>query len=422
VQPAISTLSPIADNPESIKRAQRTRSAKSTALIKPLLPENYVELIERAERTNSITKHNLLVETPTTKTLLEAKIFALMLRSIRKGESEPTTAVILLKDLFPTGNFGGKQRRLLEEAMERLVTASIRISKLNSKESHLVSLCGRIGFDSEKRLLLASFGQQVLPYLVNLVGNFTIGDINELRLIKSDSTHKLYWLMRSWQFKSTYTVTVEKLKALTTGNRYDQYADYRSKGLDPSVAELNELSFDITYTERREGGQVVTGITFNIGHKEKHRQAVSLPVAENPAPTNSLSPMQQKVQTRLQKLKLTEVQIRKVLQVLGNEEVPLTKLLMETFPILRDFETKAKPGENVAASTMILLKSTFPAIWAAERPSGQSPNHLVSNAYVTLLKAAILARPPPRLLMPVLFTRRDALACVVSAPQPRQVG
>jgi hypothetical protein len=114
VQPAISTLSPIADNPESIKRAQRTRSAKSTALIKPPLPENYVELIERAERTNSITKHNLLVETPTTKTLLEAKIFALMLRSIRKGESEPTTAVILLKDLFPTGNFGGKQRRLLE--------------------------------------------------------------------------------------------------------------------------------------------------------------------------------------------------------------------------------------------------------------------------------------------------------------------
>ena len=33
--------------------------------------------------------------------------------------------------------------------------------------------------------------------------------------------------------------------------------------------------------------------------------------------------------------------------------------------ILRDFETKAKPGENVAAATMALLKSTFPAIWVA---------------------------------------------------------
>jgi fructose-bisphosphate aldolase class 1 len=80
-----------------------------------------------------------------------------------------------------------------------------------------------------------------------------------------------------------------------------------------------------------------------------------------------LSPLQQKVQTRLQKLKLTETQIRKVLQVLGNEEMALTKLLKETYPILRDFETKAKPGENVAASTMSMLKSVFPAIWTADR-------------------------------------------------------
>jgi len=45
----------------------------------------------------------------------------------------------------------------------------------------------------------------------------------------------------------------------------------------------------------------------------------------------------------------------------------LTKLLKETYPILRDFETKAKPGENVAASTMSMLKSVFPAIWTADR-------------------------------------------------------
>jgi hypothetical protein len=51
-----------------------------------------------------------------------------------------------------------------------------------------------------------------------------------------------------------------------------------------------------------------------------------------------------------------------VLDVVVGEE-QLTKLLRETFPILRDYETKAKPGENVAASTMALLKSTFPALY-----------------------------------------------------------
>jgi hypothetical protein len=43
-------------------------------------------------------------------------------------------------------------------------------------------------------------------------------------------------------------------------------------------------------------------------------------------------------------------------------DIELAKLLKENYPVLRDFETKAKPGENVVAATMALLKSTFPAI------------------------------------------------------------
>lgn len=127
---------------------------------------------------------------------------------------------------------------------------------------------------------------------------------------------------------------------------------------------MNELSFDITYTERRQRGRAVTNITFNISKKPKAKQ-LDLPIeAPKQDPRPILSPLQEKVRTRLGKLKLTEAQIRKVLQVVTTE-AELTKLLKETFPILRDFETKAKPGENVAAATMALLKSTFPAVWAS---------------------------------------------------------
>ena len=353
----------------AVQQLQQTTRVPPAVSAEPPLPDNHAELIERAQRTRSIAQHNLLVETPTTKTLLEAKVFALMLRSISKEENAPTTAIIPLDDLFPTGSFGGQQRQLLEEAMERLMAASIRIPKLNEEDFHLVSLCDSIRLDSEKRLLLASFGRAVLPYLVNLAGNFTTADIGELLTIKSNSAHKLYWLMRSWQFKSPHTVTVESLRALTIGDTYDQYADFRNKVLKPSVAELNELSFDITYTERRQRGRSVTDITFNIGRREKPVQlALPLPAAAlAPVAPPQLSPLQQKAQTRLQKLKLTETQIRKVLQVLGNEEALLTKLLKETYPVLRDFETRTKPGENVAASAMSTLKSVFPAIWAAEQ-------------------------------------------------------
>lgn len=177
--------------------------------------------------------------------------------------------------------------------------------------------------------------------------------------------------MRSWQFKSPHTVSVDELRELTMPKKaqYERYSDFRNKVLQPSVAELNELSFDITYMERRQRGKAVTYITFNIGKKPQPAKQLELSLESAPSvelvSTNSLTPLQQKVQTRLQKLKLTEAQIRKVQQVLAGDEAQLTTLLKETYPILRDFETKAKPTENVAAATMALLKSTFPSIWAA---------------------------------------------------------
>ncbi|RZJ95348.1 MAG: RepB family plasmid replication initiator protein [Hymenobacter sp.] len=329
------------------------------------IPDNYQEIVARARRTTTIVQHNTLVETPTTTTLLEARIFCLMLRTIRKGDTEVPTAVIPLEELFPT--FGGHQHQLLEAAMVRMMSATLRILEPNEEDVHLVSLCDSMRYDSSTKMLIATFGKAVTPYLVNLAGNFALADVDELLAIKSNSSQRLYWLMRAWQFKSPHTISVEQLKELTAASdHYKEYSDFRRKVLKPSVAELNELSFDITYTERRQRGRAVTDITFNINRKSKLEQ-LALPLntaAIEVVSVPQLTPLQQKVQTRLQKLKLTQAQIKKVLSVIVGEE-QLTNLLKETYPVLRDFETKAKPGENVAAATMALLKSTFPAIWAA---------------------------------------------------------
>jgi plasmid replication initiation protein len=328
------------------------------------VPDNYQEIVARARRTTTVVQHNTLVETPTTTTLLEARIFCLMLRTIRKGDTEVPTAVIPLEELFPT--FGGHQHQLLEAAMLRMMSATLRIPEPNEEDVHLVSLCDSMRYDSATKMLIATFGKAVTPYLVNLAGNFALADVDELLAIKSNSSQRLYWLMRAWQFKSPHTISVEQLKELTAASdHYKEYSDFRRKVLKPSVAELNELSFDITYTERRQRGRAVTDITFNINRKSKLEQ-LALPLntaAIEIVSVPQLTPLQQKVQTRLQKLKLTQAQIKKVLDVVVGEE-QLTKVLKETYPILRDFETKAKPGENVAAATMALLKSTFPAIWA----------------------------------------------------------
>lgn len=361
-------LGTFASQLEAAQAVEQATVSLPTALAKtdklPLLPIDHEEIVAKAQRTKLVAQHNTLVETPTTTTLLEAKIFALMLRCVSRSDVEAPTAVIPLEDLFPS--FGGKQHQLLETAMRRMMSATIQIPELNQENVHLVSLCDSMRYDSDTKLLVATFGKAVIPYLVNLVGNFTTADVDELLAIKSNNTHKLYWLMRSWQFKSPHTVSVDELRELTTPNsQFTRYSEFRTKVLKPSMAELNELSFDITYTERRQRGRAVTDITFNISKKTNAKQlALPIETAVLELPQPHLTPLQQKISTRLTKLKLTQAQVRKVLDVIAGEE-QLTKLLKETYPILRDFETKAKPGENVAAATMALLKSTFPAIWAA---------------------------------------------------------
>jgi plasmid replication initiation protein len=204
------------------------------------------------------------------------------------------------------------------------------------------------------------FSPLALPYLMALTDNFTVGQVDELMSLKSANTHRFYWLMRSWQFRSPITVTVAKLRELTTQEgSYGQYADFRNKVLQPSIDELNGLDFQITFSEQRKGRAVDT-VRFNIGKQDAPKQ---LPPAEKPKTKTQLSELQQKVVTRLQKLKLTEAQIKTVLQVVVGED--LEKLMRVTYPVLRDMETKAKPNDNVAASTMALLKSTFPAYYKA---------------------------------------------------------
>ena len=273
-----------------------------------------------------------------------------------------------LSDLASPTQLGGGGYNQLHAAMKGLDAVRIELPMPNRKQDlHLVPLVHSLKLDSGQGTLSGYFSDDVLPYLTNLVDNFTLGQVGDLLSIKSTLTHRFYWLLKSWEFRSPVTVQVDKLRELTTGlNTYQQFTEYRRSVLKPAVDELNGLNFDISYVEHKLG-RSVDAVEFHIKSnvKRKHKQLM-LPLEKGiaVAVVAELTPLQQKVQTRLQKLKLTQAQIKKVLDVVVGEE-QLTKLLKETYPVLRDFETKAKPGENVAAATMALLKSTFSTIWAS---------------------------------------------------------
>jgi plasmid replication initiation protein len=349
--------------------------AGSAQFVSSEIPEperDFNTRVTRVRKNTHVAQHNFLVEAPIALTLLEARIFVLMLRCLHKRDTSSLDIVIPLADLMkgiPLAKLGGRNYQLLHAAIDSLMNFKLELPVINrKKDKHVINLLQSMHLDSGNGILVGVFAPVVLPYLTNLADNYTLGEVAELMSLKSASSHRFYWLMKAWEFRSPITVTVEKLRSLTTGKgSYAQYADFRNKVLHPSIDELNGLNFEIAYTENKKG-RAVDSIEFKIAHRELKDSDTSAVVIEEPKPSKSksqrqLSLLEINVVKRLRKLQLTEAQINKVIAVLEGNADNLTKLMKVTHPLLVAHETKAKPGDNVGASTVALLKTNFPTLY-----------------------------------------------------------
>ena len=76
-----------------------------------------------------------------------------------------------------------------------------------------------------------------------------------------------------------------------------------------------------------------------------------------------LPTLQQRIITRLQKLKMTAVQIQQVLDFMGDDEIKIARLMKVSHPLLRDFEAGNKVFDNLGGVTINLLKTEFPGLY-----------------------------------------------------------
>lgn len=324
--------------------------------------------VAKYRKHTKVAQHNFLVEAPMALTLLQARLFVLMLRCIHKNDTGPKDILVPIEDLMGDQPLGGSGYDMLATAMKGLMDVKLELPVLDgATQMHVVTLVQSARLDIRKGVIVGMFGQKVLPYLMQLTNNFTLAEVADLMSLSNPSTHRFYWVMKSWEFRSPVTVTVEKLRALTTPvGTYAAFADYRNKVLKPSIDELNAKNFEITFTEKKKG-RAVDSLEFQIKYHEPV-EPETLAVIEPKATAKQLelqllSPLEDRAANRLRKLHLTEAQIRKVLQVLAGDVKQLEKLLKTTHALLVEHETKSKYHENLGAAAMNILKTNFPALY-----------------------------------------------------------
>jgi len=349
-----------------LKAKEDTNDALSE--INGALPTSYLSSLQKSRRTETVAQSNVLIERPWSMTILEARIFVLLLRGLQGSDIVNKRITVPIADLIGAQHVGGRTYQLLHAALDSLGAIRIDLPMPNKKNDyHKAPLMGSLQLDSGQGTISGYFSTEVMPYLTNLIDSFTLGQVADLLSIKNPNTYKYYWLMLMWKFRSPHTVAIDELRALTSGqDTYPQFSDYRNRVLKPSLEELKTLNFDISYTEKKVG-RAVDAIEFHIKYSntEKARskqlqltlEPAGLPVSSSPtAPTD----FKGRVAGRMLKFKLETHQIDRIL-LLSEEE--LKRLMKETHQLLKEYESGTKVFDNIAATAMSRINQLFPRLY-----------------------------------------------------------
>jgi plasmid replication initiation protein len=327
---------------------------------------------------------NALVRAPLKLTHVEARIFALALGCIHQGQTELPGIVIPLGRVL-TQKKGGSVYETIRDACKSLMSKVVSIESQTGKKKRFTaySIISYIDINEGTGLLTGNFAPEIKPFLLQLAEQYTHVEIETLLTLRSAHAHRLYWLLKSWDDVGQWEVPFHTLRKQVLGDdndvTYTLFYDFKRYVLEPALRELHALDWMVAYEPLKEGKKVYA-VRFTI---PKPQTQVGVKELALPVPTPKAKPaekqmslalaaelptLQQRIVTRLQKLKLTQAQVEHVLEFMGDEEVKIAKLMKVTHPLLRDYEAGNKVFDNLGGATVNLLKTEFPSLYPTLKP------------------------------------------------------
>ncbi|GAA4020265.1 hypothetical protein GCM10022408_37750 [Hymenobacter fastidiosus] len=190
---------------------------------------------------------NALVRSPLKFTHVEARIFALALGTIHARHTELPPISIDVRDVV-TSKPGGSLYAAVKEAAQGLMKKRVEIETMVNGEIKFVgyNLIDTLGYDTKTGMLTGAFAKGIEPFLLQLQEKFTRVEIQTLLSLKSAHSHRLYWLLKSWEKpQGKIKLEVEKMRQLMLAEdadkMYPTFAEFKRNVLKPALQEFQEL-------------------------------------------------------------------------------------------------------------------------------------------------------------------------------------
>jgi len=171
----------------------------------------------------------------------------------------------------------------IEKTAARIMKKTIHLRKVMEDGSIEFEMINIMPFARYKNgIFTFEINYKMIPYLIELNGNFTEFNLDNLLIMDSAYSIKLYKLLFQYKNIKYRLFTVNELKnQFGISNKYPQFADFKRRVLDPSVLQINTNSnIKVEYTEIKLGRKV-DKLEFIISLKQQKQITEVDPVKSN---------------------------------------------------------------------------------------------------------------------------------------------
>lgn len=226
-----------------------------------------------------LMKNNHLIKAKYNLTLIQSRIFMVILYKLQKDNNGDMTCILTRNELKSIINKKSNHSiKAMNKILNDLSDKSIyfREVKTNSKYSiwGKYNIISGVEYDEEYDYFKMNCSNRVYELLTNYLKiGYTPINLSIFLSLKSIYAQRMYDLLRLWSnSKKIITYSVAELKELMmVEDKYKNYADFQRNIITPSVKTLNSTGmFEIDFTTKKTG-RTVTDIIFDVKDLDKRK-------------------------------------------------------------------------------------------------------------------------------------------------------
>ena len=224
----------------------------------------------------TIAQDNRLTSARYELSLIEKRVFYYIIKEVRSKHVAGTVQRTLFDDMDLKINLSDLTRGIRQEDNKRETKKALKSLRIRSfewdnglDENHEDYEWLEVGFINKTRIKKGvaeiQISSALMPFLVELAGQFTPYSLNVAMSLKSKWSQRMYELCQKWQGTDGFRISVEELRtSFVLEKKYNRYALLNEYVLQVAKRELKEL-YDVgqcdvyfEFSEERKGRTVET--------------------------------------------------------------------------------------------------------------------------------------------------------------------